>query len=244
VARLLSDKGFMVITGAGGGIMEAGNKGAGENRSFGVNISLPFEQVSNPYIAGERLINFKYFFTRKLVFLKESDATILLPGGFGTLDEGLEVMTLLQTGKTKPRPIILLQPEGDTYWNSFVEFLKDGLAQNRYIGGNDLSLVKIAKTPEQAAEEVARFYSVFHSVRYIGNKTILRFSKKIPDKVLKSVNSKFNDIIVEGQIERCPPTKAEVDNAEFPDLPRLNMLFDKKRFDRLIDLIWYISKNV
>jgi len=160
-AEMLTREGMMVITGAGGGIMEAANKGAGKGKSFGINIKLPFEQKHNPYIIGdEKAISFKYFFNRKLFFLKESDATVLFPGGFGTLDEGFENITLVQTGKSKPRPIILIEPPGSQYWNHWFDFVTRVLVESGFISQNDMGLFIRVNTVEKAIDEILQFYKV------------------------------------------------------------------------------------
>lgn len=243
-ARKIAQKNFMVITGAGGGIMEAGNKGAGKDNSFGANIRLPFEQKPNKFITDERLINFKYFFTRKLIFLKESDATVIFPGGFGTIDEGLEVLTLVQTGKSKPRPIIFLEPEGSNYWGEFNDFIKNNLLKNNYISKEDISIFKIVNNTDKAIEEIEKFYSIYHSIRFVKEKTVLRLIKTVPDNILKTLNENFKDIIINGSIETGTPLKDEIQNNEYLALPRLIMSFNRKNFGRLIELIHFINKEV
>jgi len=169
-AKAAADSSFLVITGSGPGIMEAGNKGAGTAHSFGVNIRLPFEQQPNPYIAGDsKLVNFKYFFTRKLMFIKESDATVLLPGGFGTMDEGFEVMTLFQTGKCRPMPIIMLEPAGGTYWKKWLTFIKKGILDMGYISEDDLKIFKIMRI---RLWTISNFF-IKIIIRYVMLKTLL-----------------------------------------------------------------------
>tara|TARA_B100000315_G_scaffold115302_1_gene105839 strand:+ start:5749 stop:6780 length:1032 start_codon:yes stop_codon:yes gene_type:complete len=243
-ARKIAQKGFMVMTGAGDGIMEAGNKGAGKDNSFGVNILLPIGQKPNQFISNDRLINFKYFFTRKLVFLKESDATVLFPGGFGTLDEGVEVLTLVQTGKSKPRPIIFLEPEGSSFWKEWNNFIHNKLLKNNYISEEDLSLFQVLSNIDQAIDEIENFYSVYHSIRFVKNKTVLRLKKSIPNETLQKINELFKDILTDGVIAAGPPLKDEVKNNEYMELPRLIMLFNRKSFGRLMELIRFLSKNV
>ena len=242
-ARKIVQKGFMVMTGAGNGIMEASNKGAGKNNSFGVNILLPMDQKPNRFISDDRLINFKYFFTRKLVFLKESDATVLLPGGFGTLDEGAEVLTLIQTGKSKPRPIIFLEPEGSNFWSEWNDFIKNKLLKNNYISKEDLSLFQIVNNVDQAIEEIENFYSVYHSIRYVKKKTVLRLKKPVLDEAVQKLNENFEDILANGTIEAGPALKDEVKNNEYLDLSRLIMTFNCKSFGRLMELIRFINQN-
>ena len=243
-SRKIAQKNFMVITGAGNGIMQASNKGAGKDRSFGINILLPIGQKPNEFISNDRLINFKYFFTRKLVFLKESDATVLLPGGFGTLDEGAEVLTLVQTGKSKPRPIIFLEPEESSFWNEWNDFIKNKLLKNNYISKEDLSLFQVVNNVDQAIEEIENFYSVYHSIRFVKEKTVLRLKKPVPDEIIQKLNTSFKDILTTGIITTGPPLKGEAKNNEYMDLHRLIMLFNRKNFGRLMELIRFINKNV
>lgn len=244
-SRKITQRGFMVITGAAGGIMEAGNKGAGLENSFGINIRLPFEQLANKYISGPRLINFKYFFTRKLIFQKESDATVLLPGGFGTIDEGMEILTLVQTGKSNPRPIILLQPPGDEYWSEFSDFIKKYMLLNGYISREDLSLFRVVNDADKAVEEITNFYKVYHSIRYIKDITVLRFKKPIPEEVIQEINSKFSDIMMRGnKATPCSPMEDEVKDNDYLNLPRLKFHFNRRNYGRLIELIRFINQEV
>ncbi|MGB3112526.1 MAG: TIGR00730 family Rossman fold protein, partial [Candidatus Omnitrophota bacterium] len=167
-AQKITKKGYMIVTGGGSGVMEAGNKGAEAGKEFGLNIRLPFEQSPNPYIdEKDKIINFKYFFTRKLAFVKETDATVLFPGGFGTNDECFEMLTLIQTGKSKPRPIILMEPKGSTYWTGWKNFVNKQLVKKGFIDKNDLKLFHIAKTVEEAVRYIDDFYKIYHSIRYV-----------------------------------------------------------------------------
>ena len=242
-SRKITKKGFMVITGAGEGIMEAGNKGAGRENSFGVNILLPMVQKPNKFILDDRLINFKYFFTRKLVFLKESDATVLLPGGFGTLDEAAEGLTLMQTGKTKPRPIIFLESEKSNFWDDWNNFIKNKLLKKKYISKDDISLFQVVNSIDQAIEEIENFYSTYHSIRYVKDKTVLRLKKPLHKEVIKELNKTFKDILTHGTIAAGTPLKDEVENNEYLDLPRLIMSFNRNNFGRLMELIRFINRN-
>jgi uncharacterized protein (TIGR00730 family) len=177
-AKLIAERGWMVITGAGPGIMAAGHEGAGPEHSFGANIRLPALNPANAYIANDgKLINFKYFFTRKVTFLKESDAFVLLPGGWGTLDETFELLTLLQTGKSDPHPVVLLEAEGVSFWDEWLAFVKKEVADQDLISPSDLSLFRIAHTPDEAADEIERFYANYQSARFIGNRLILRLNR-------------------------------------------------------------------
>jgi len=242
-SREITKNGFLVITGSGPGIMEAGNKGAGRANSFGVNIRVPFEQKPNQYIINDsKLINFKYFFTRKLIFIKESDATVLFPGGFGTLDEGFEAITLFQTGKCRPRPIILLEPKNGTYWKKWLSFVKTQMLKYGYISKEDLSIFKIMNSPEEAIKEILFFYKNYNSIRYINNDTVIRLNNDISSKILSKINSEFKDIFI-GNIVKTNPLKEEVLNNEHLELPRLKMCFNRHDFGRLKQLINRINSS-
>lgn len=243
LAQGLTRHNHQVITGAGGGIMEAANQGAGRENSFGLNIKLPMEQSANSFIDNDpHLLEFKYFFTRKLVFIKETSATVLLPGGFGTLDEGFENLTLFQTGKCMPRPIILLDHKGDNYWDRWMDFISSMMVDQGYINKNDLSLVYRAQSAQQAIDQVLNYYKVFHSLRYIGDLTVLRLTKTLPSDLVKDLNAEFQDIIVKGTLHSTPPHNQELKNDEYIELPRLSLYFDKVGFGRLNQLIAAINQ--
>ena len=201
-AQKITKKGYMCVTGGGPGVMEAGNKGAERGKEFALNIRLPFEQKPNPYIdEKDKIINFKYFFTRKLIFVKETDATALFPGGFGTNDEGFEMLTLIQTGKSKPRPIILMEPKGSTYWKEWKSFVNKELAKKGFISKNDLKLFHIVKTVDEAVKYIDNFYKIYHSIRYISDLTVLRLNREISEKKLEFLNKHFRDILKSGKID-------------------------------------------
>jgi uncharacterized protein (TIGR00730 family) len=243
LSEQLSRNGIMVISGAGGGIMEAANRGAGPENTFGINIKLPFEQQPNPYIRGnQKLMSLKYFFTRKLLFIKESNATILFPGGFGTLDEGFENMTLLQTGKSLPRPIVLAEPENGVFWENWLHHIKTDLLGNGYISEDDLKLFYISRTVDEAVKYILEFFRVYHSLRYVKELTVLRFTQEIPKTLIDRLNGEFKDIIRDGTIQSSPPLQEELLKKEFPDTPRLVFNFNKRDFGRLMDLIHYINR--
>ncbi len=245
LSRKLVAEGFMIISGAGGGIMEAANRGAGKGNSFGINIKLPFEQSANPYIVGDpKLMTFKYFFTRKLIFIKESDATVLLPGGFGTLDEGFENLTLFQTGKTLPRPIVLLEPENESYWETWLDFVDSVLIKRGFIAADDRKLLQVAHTADAAAQYVTDFYRVYHSLRYVHGLTVLRFTREIPAELIRQLNNEFKDILANGRIEASPPLEEEMATREHLNLPRLVLHFDQKSFGRLNEMIHTINEGV
>ncbi|MCX5726101.1 MAG: LOG family protein [Candidatus Saganbacteria bacterium] len=187
--------------------MAAGNEGAGE-KSFGVGINLPSFEKTNPYIApGEKLMSFNYFFTRKLIFVKESDATALFPGGFGTNDELYEILTLLQTGKSMPRPIVLINVPGKTYWKTWLKFIEKEMQRNGFLDADSLKLFKIVNTVDSAVNEITNFYKVYHSIRYSGPLTILRLNKGISPSKIKELNKKYKDILVSGEICSSKPCK-------------------------------------
>ena len=244
-ARKLTAKNYMVVTGGGPGVMEAGNKGAEAGKEFALNIRLPFEQKPNPYIyEKDKIINFKYFFTRKLVFVKETDATALFPGGFGTHDEGFEMLTLVQTGKSKPRPIVLMEPKGLSYWESWKRYVVDHLLKNGFIKKEDLKLFHIVKTANEAVRYIEDFYRGYHSIRYVSGLTVIRLNKKLSEKTLKVINRKFKDILVCGEIMPSPPTDKEVKEEEYLNLPRISMNFNMRDYGRLCEMIHVINKGV
>ncbi len=243
-ARKITGKGYMVVTGGGPGVMEAGNKGANMGMEFALNIRLPFEQKPNPFIyEKQKIISFKYFFTRKLIFIKETDATVLFPGGFGTNDEGFEMLTLIQTGKSKPRPIIMMEPAGSTYWEVWKRFVNNELLRNGYIEKEDLSLFRIVNTADEAIRLIEEFYRVYHSIRYVSGRTVLRLNRKISDKTLAAINRKFKGILTEGEIKLSPPLKEEIEKGEYPHLPRLVMYFDFHSYGKLTDMIHFINRD-
>ncbi len=236
-AQIISQQGFMTITGAGGGIMAAANAGAGADNSFGLNIQLPYEQGANQYIAGNpKSIAFKYFFTRKLFFLRESDAVVLFPGGFGTQDEALETLTLCQTGKYGPVPMVLIDRPGGAYWQDWDQYLRKHLVANGLISPADLDLYTITDDVQVAAETIRQFYRVYHSSRYVGDEFVLRLKVEICDRDLDFLNQEFSDLVASGQIVR---SKAFADELSDPtaDLPRLVFKFDRRDFGRLNRMI-------
>lgn len=242
LSELIVKNGFKVITGGGPGIMEAGNKGAGRENSFSLNIKLPFEQKHNPYIAGDKkAISFKYFFNRKLFFLKESDATILFPGGFGTLDEGFENLTLVQTGKSKPRPIILIEPPDSQYWNQWIDFVTGELTEGGFISRNDRSLFIHVNSVERAIDEILQFYRVYHSIRYVGDKTVVRLNSLLSGENIKELNKKYADIIRSGEIEPTYPLPVEQKGEEFLDLPRLVMDFNRRDYGKFYEMLRFLN---
>ena len=241
-ATAITQQGFMVITGGGGGIMQAGNEGATAEHSFGLNIQLPFEQGSNPFISGDRkALNFKYFFTRKLFFLRESDGLALFPGGFGTLDEAFECLTLTQTGKFGPAPLVLIDRPGGDYWHDWNAFVQKQLRGRGLISGDDRSLYTITDNVEVACEAIASFYLVYHSCRYVNEKLVIRLKSELSDDSVEQLNVDFSDILVQGKIEKSQALPPEIGDESF-DLPRLTLHFNQRNSGRLYQLIATINQ--
>ena len=242
--------GWMVITGAGGGIMAAGHGGAGAQDSFGLNISLPFEQSANEHIEGDsKLVNFKYFFTRKLMFVRSSDAVALFPGGFGTMDEGFEVMTLIQTGKCPPMPLVMVEHPGGDYWKHWDQYVRNELLADGLISEQDLSLYHLTNDVAWAAEHCRHFYSNYHSLRYTRDLIILRLKRKVTDHQLNEIVEKFGDLAHPEVAERlgdrawraCGPLKIERNERKLRDLHRLVFPFNRRDHGRLRQLIDHLN---
>ncbi|MEZ5379430.1 MAG: LOG family protein [Acidimicrobiales bacterium] len=239
----IAERDWMIISGAGPGIMTACIEGAGVENSFGVNIVLPFEQRASEIIDRDpKLATFRYFFTRKLFFMKESDGFVLLPGGFGTLDETFELITLIQTGKAYPAPIVMLDHPGSNYWSSLLRFVEEGLLANGMIGDVDTSLVFHTHDPEAAADYIADYYSCFHSMRYVGRRLVIRTNTPVSSEALARLNDEFGDIIVDGAIEPIEVTNAEVETDDHVTLPRIALEFNDRSFARLNQLIMRINE--
>ena len=234
---------WMVVTGAGPGIMEAGNLGAGSDDSFGVNIRLPFEADANPYVHESRLINYKYFFTRKLMFVKESDAFVLFPGGFGTQDETFELLTLIQTGKSDLHPIAMLEAPGTGYWGDWQEFV-DTLVEQEMISPDDLHLYVITDDVNAAVDEIVDFYACYHSQRFVEGDLILRLLQEPSDELVVELNQEFSDIITHGEIRKIAATPPEIATDDNVDLSRLRMSFDRRHFGRLRQLVDRLNAEV
>ncbi len=243
LGRRLAADGFMVITGGGPGIMQAVNEGAGASHSFGINIRLPFEQKPNPVVAGNpKSINYKYFFNRKVAFLKEADAVVLLPGGFGTLDEGMETLTMIQTGKHDPMPVILLEPPGGGYWKDWSGFVERRLAGSGLIDPEDLGLASVAASPREASAAIRAFYRRYHSLRYVDGTLVIRMLTSIPEPAVAQARERFADLLRPGGDLRLGPClPEEADDPELADLPRLLVDFNRTRFARLRALIDFIN---
>jgi hypothetical protein len=238
LAAALAAQDWMVVTGAGPGIMEAGIEGAGPEHAFGVSIRLPFESTTSQFFDGDpKLVNFRYFFTRKLAFIKESDAFVLLPGGFGTLDEAFELLTLLQTGKAQPAPVILLDTPSGTYWREWLAFVSQELLGKGYVGAPDLHLLCVTDDVERAVAEVLAFYRNYHSLRFVDGRLVLRVQRAPDAAALATLNEEFADIVVRGSIEEIVTTPAELADDDHTDLPRLAFRFDRRGWSRLRVLI-------
>jgi hypothetical protein len=241
-ARCVSNLGFMVLTGAGGGIMEAANEGAGSTNSFGLNIQLPYEQSANPFIVGDpKLIEFKYFFTRKLFFLRESDAIALFSGGFGTQDEAFETLTLCQTGKYGPAPLVLIDIPGGDYWYSWNEYINEQLVKRGLISPEDPSLYTITDDLGVACNRIRDFYRVYHSSRYVENLFVMRLNSELSDEQVENLNEEFADILVKGRIEKSKALSQEIADETFA-LPRLIFYFNQKSLGRLYQLVDKINE--
>lgn len=242
LGREMARHGWMVITGAGDGIMAAGHKGAGREASMGLNIMLPFEQRSNEFIEGDpKLVTLKYFFTRKLMFVKECSAIVCAPGGFGTLDEMLETLTLMQTGKQTMMPMVLLDRPGGSYWKDLGKFIDRHLLHERLISPDDVQLYRITDSVEEAVDEVLGFYRNYHSSRYIRNNLVFRLHRPLSPESLEELNHKFFDILVDGKFEQTGPLDEEVGEDELAGMPRLCFHFDRRQLGRLRMLINYVN---
>jgi uncharacterized protein (TIGR00730 family) len=236
--RRLADRGYMVITGAGPGIMGAVVEGADASQSFGVGIRLPFEQQPHEALRDDpKLIEFKYFFTRKLFFLKEASGVALFPGGFGTHDEGFETLTLVQTGKARLLPIVCVDVEGSDYWQQWDDFVRRQLLARGLISDDDLALYRITQDVDEAVEEIVSFYRVFHSMRTIRRTTVVRLQHEVADEVLGALSVEFSDILGGRPVRRISALKEEGDEPETLALPRLALEFNLLRFGRLRMLI-------
>jgi uncharacterized protein (TIGR00730 family) len=242
--KRMAEAGYMIITGAANGIMEAGHVGAGRDHSIGVNILLPFEQEANTIIRGDnKLMHLKYFFTRKLLFVKESDAVVLFPGGFGTLDEGFEVLTLVQTGKSHIFPIVMVDVPGNDYWQHFLRFTRDVLLTRKLISPHDLSLFKVTTSVEEAVAEVVNFYRIYHSMRYVRGDLVLRMKQLLRPETLERIQREFTDIIKSGTFSQSAALPEESSDTHVAELPRLRFRFDRHKLGRLRQLIDVINQE-
>jgi uncharacterized protein (TIGR00730 family) len=241
-ARKIAEAGFMVITGAGPGIMQAGHEGAGPEMSFGANIRLPWEQAANPIIEKDKkLISFKYFFTRKLTFVRHSDAIVLFPGGFGTLDEGYEALTLMQTGKSRVVPLVLLDRPGGAYWKVWDKNMREHLLRGQLISPDDLHLYQIADNASQAVRIITRFYRNYHSSRFVKDLLVLRLKNVPSPSALESLSDDFGDIILGEKFKVIEPTPEEKEDNDHLELPRIAFGFDRRQYGRLRQLLDVIN---
>ena len=236
LAASLAAAGWMVVTGAGPGIMAAGLEGAGRDHAFGVNIRLPHEEDANPFIAQDpKLVEMRYFFTRKLMLIKESHAYVVLPGGFGTQDESFEILTLLQTGKAEPAPVVMVETPGGTYWHGWLRFLEEQAIAPGWVSPEDKALFKVVNTMEEASAEILGFYRNYHSIRWVGDLLVLRVQVAPSKAELADLNRRFSDIVLRGAIRTAEPFPPE--RNDHPELPRLAFRFDRFHYARLRMLI-------
>jgi uncharacterized protein (TIGR00730 family) len=243
-ARQIVAHDFMVVTGGGDGIMGAAQRGAGRAHSFGLNIRLPWEQRANEIIKGDaKLITLNYFFTRKLNFVKEAHAFALFPGGFGTLDETFEVLTLMQTGKARIIPVVLLNRPRGNYWEEWMKFIKDRLLKRGLISEEDLSFFKITHTVREAVAEILHFYKIYHSARWVGERFVIRMNDRLPKTAVVNLNKQFADIVRKGEIIQGSALPQEKNEPEIWDLPRLIFTPFRSRFGRFRQLIDAINSS-
>jgi len=242
--RLMAEHGYMVITGAAQGIMEAGHVGAGRENSVGINILLPFEQSANPVIAGDvKLMHLKYFFTRKLLFVKETDAVALFAGGFGTHDEAFEALTLIQTGKSHIFPVVCVDAPGDRYWRDWKVFIEEHLLRRKMICPADMALFKVTDSVAEAVDEIRAFYRVYHSMRYVKNNLVLRLMRTPSRATMQQISTDFKDILVDGTYELTSALPAEANDIHVKDLPRLRFHFDRRSHGRLREMIDLLNRE-
>jgi uncharacterized protein (TIGR00730 family) len=238
LGKKIADAGFMVITGAGGGIMQAGHEGAGPEKSFGANIRLPWEQSANPIIREDKkLVTFKYFFTRKLIFIRHSDAIALFPGGFGTMDEGYEALTLMQTGKSQLMPLVLVDRPGGTYWKTWDKHVREHLLRDQLISPDDLNLYHITDDTDEAVKFITRFYRNFHSSRFVKDLFVIRLKHAPTASAIEAMNEDFADIIVGPPIHKIEATPEEVEADDNVALARIAFGFNRREYGRLRQLI-------
>ena len=243
-AREMVARDYMVITGAGDGIMGAAQRGAGREHSFGLNIRLPFEQQANVTILGDpKLVTFNYFFTRKLNFVKETHAFALFPGGFGTMDEAFEVLTLMQSGKARIIPVVLLDRPDGTYWQTWLKFLTEHLLQFGYIGPEDFHFFKIVPNVAKAVQEILHFYSVYQSSRWVGEQLVIRINQRLSKKALAELNQDFSDVVRTGEIVQGSALRQEKNEPEIWNLPRLILAPHRRSFGRFRQLIDAINAS-
>lgn len=241
-SQIMAQRNFMVITGAGPGVMAAGNEGAGRDNSFGLGIRLPHETGSNEFIAGDlKDITFKYFFTRKLAFLKDSHAVVCCPGGFGTHDEGFEALTLIQTGKAQLMPVVLLAPEGNPFWENWDHYVRETLLRQGMISPADLNLYKVTHCAKEAAEEICHFYLRYHSYRFLDDRLVIRLKTAVTSEELDHLNQEFSDLVESGRFETCESPHGERFDASLESMPALTFHLKRGRYGRLRELIDWLN---
>ncbi|MFT3798598.1 TIGR00730 family Rossman fold protein [Microbacterium sp.] len=238
LTHALAQQGWMTVTGAGPGIMQAAAEGSGPDHSLGVSIRLPFEEKPNAVIAAHaRNVVMKYFFTRKLMLVKESAGFVCVPGGFGTLDEMFELLTLQQTGKAEPTPIVLLDAPGGTFWAGLQRFVDEQLIPAGVISPEDLDRVVITDSVDAAVSEITGFYRNYDSLRWVGKRLVLRLRHEPADAELDDLTARFGDLLASGRIERTAPLQAEREDGDRLDLPRIVLTLDQHRVGELHRLI-------
>ncbi len=243
LGEALVERGFMVITGAAEGIMRAGVEGAGAENSFGVNILLPFEKGPTKLLQDDpKVVRFRYFFTRKVFFVMEADAITLLPGGFGTHDEGFEVLTLLQTGKAPPMPVVLLEPPGESYWETWDAFVRDQLLARGLVSREDLNLYHIAHASGEASDWIASYYSTYHSMRQVKERLVIRLERDLSEDALALLNTRYKDLVASGTITRTAALREEVDEPELRSKPRIVFAYDRGHAGRLNEMVLEINR--
>jgi uncharacterized protein (TIGR00730 family) len=241
--HLLAENGFMVITGASEGIMKAGVEGAGPENSFGVNILLPSEVGPAKIIQDDpKVVRFKYFFTRKIFFVMEAHAFALFPGGFGTHDEGFEVLTLLQTGKTPPMPVVLMELPGEQYWETWDQFIRQQLLGQHYVSPEDLTFYRIARSAEEATQWIKFYYSTYHSMRQVRNRLVIRLEKELRDRDIRELNMAFQDLIESGEISKTSALREEEDEPDLWVKPRIAFFYNRRSAGRLNEMILMINR--
>jgi uncharacterized protein (TIGR00730 family) len=237
-SSLMARRDWAVITGAGDGIMKAGHVGPGRESSFGLAIRLPFETTANTVIAGDsKLITFRYFFTRKLMFVSQANAVAVFPGGFGTMDETFEVLTLIQTGKSSMIPVVLLEGKDGTYWQRWKELVKGALLDGEFVSDDDLNLLYIASSPADAADHVQRFYRNFHSSRYVRDDFVIRLRQRVRDEAVSRLNDEFSELVREGKIVQRDALPEEEDHLELPRIVFTHTRWHYGMVRKLIDRI-------
>ena len=243
LGRAVVESGFMVITGAADGIMRAGIEGARPENSFGVNILLPSEQAPAKVIVDDpKLVTFKYFFTRKIFFVMEADAIALFPGGFGTHDEGFEVLTLLQTGKNPPMPVVLMELPGERYWEAWDQFIRQQLLERHFINPEDLSFYKVMRSAEEAAAWIKSYYSTYHSMRQVRNRLVIRLEKELKNEHIAALNDKFRDLLRSGRIYKTTALPEEADEPALLSKPRIAFSYTRRSAGRLNEMVLMINE--